>query len=126
MKVLEPGHVYELSSLDGELHQTLTFVNRALTPGAPEHPGTQNQDVLKVTIDVLEALVDRVNQLDHEKPWEGNQRIIKSITDAQRLLRLAILYHETRALEQKVNKGSVQIESLPLGPDGHIILQQSE
>lgn len=120
MKILEPGHVYQLSSLDGELSQTLTFVNRALTSGAPKHPGTQNQDVLRVTIDVLEAIVDRVNQLDSEKEWDGNLRIVKALTDAQRLLRLAILYHEERALEQKVIKGTFDIESATLGDDGHI------
>lgn len=124
MRILEPGHVYELSSLDGTLKQTLTFVNRGLTPGAPIHPGTQNQDVLKITIDVLEAVIDRVNQLDSEKSWESNPRIIKALTDAQRLLRLSILYHEERALEQKVEKNSISIENLPLGDDGHILLEK--
>lgn len=122
MKIIEPGHVYELSSLDGELCQTLTFVNRALTLGMPKHPGTQNQDVLKVTIDVLEVVIDRVNQLDAEKKWDGNSRIVKNLTDAQRLIRLAILYHEERALEQKVEKGNLTIESLPLGLDQHILV----
>lgn len=123
MKILEPGHIYELSSLDGELRQTLTFVNRALTPGSTKHPGTQNQDAIKITIDVLEVIVDRVNQLDSEKTWDGNARIIKVITDAQRLLRLAILYHEERALEQKIEKGTFQIENVSLGIDGHILIK---
>lgn len=41
MKVIEPGHVYQLEALDGVLPQVLVFVNREL---GGEHPGATSQE----------------------------------------------------------------------------------
>src|ERR1700760_4852576 len=118
MRVIEPGHVYELDHLDGDQKSRLTFVNRENTP----HEGTQTQEVLRAIADVLECLIDRTNHCDACLRWEGNDRIIKSLSEAQRQARLALLYHEQRALERKFAKGYLAPDRFPVGSDGHFSL----
>lgn len=116
MRVIEPGHVYELDTLDGEAPNRLVFVNRE--PGT-EHPGTQTQEVLRAAIDALEVLIDRTNHCDGCVRWEGNDRIVKAMSEAQRQMRLALLHHEARAMERKLDRGDLKPEAVPVGTDGH-------
>lgn len=120
MEVVEMGHRYKLWQLDGDDPQVLTFVNREK---GREHPGIQNQEALRAVIDVLECLVDRVNYLDEKKQWRCNHEILKFLTEAQRMCRNAILYHEFRALEMKSDKEQVSIENMTIGSDGHFLLK---
>ena len=59
MRVLDPGHTYQLKILDGNLgdFETLCHVKRIGTnyPGniAPAYPGTTTQEVLRAEIDRL-------------------------------------------------------------------------
>jgi hypothetical protein len=112
MKVEEPGHIYQFQTLDLEsprddrrLVDQLIFVNREK---GKEHPGTQTQDVLR-------ALIDRTMHCDNCIPWQGNPDIIHH-------MRMAIAYHEARALERKAEKGLYFPEMVVLGPDGHFSL----
>jgi hypothetical protein len=116
MRVIEPGHIYELNVLDGDTPMILRFVNRE--PGT-EHDGTQTQEVLRAEIDALETLIDRTNHCDGCLRWEGNDRIIKAMSEAQRQLRLALLYHEQRAMERKVEKAGWRPELAATEDDGH-------
>ena len=120
MRVIEPGHVYELAHLDGDSSQLLTFVNRE---EGTEHEGTQTQEVIRATIDAISCLIDRTNHCDACLRWEGNDRIIKAFSEAQRQLRLALLFHEQRVLERHMEKGILQPETLPTGSDGHFHFQ---
>ena len=116
MRVLEPGHIYELDQLDGDGSPLrLVFVNREVN----KHPGTQTQEVLRVSIDLMECLIDRTNHCDSCLRWEGNDRIIKALSEAQRQMRLALLIHEERAMERKLEKGLFSPEKVPTGSDGH-------
>lgn len=124
MKVLEPGHVYELGWLDGVTHlptdndhggypasvraNRLVFVNREGNP----HPGTQTQEVIR-------ALIDRTQHCDRCLRWEGNDQIIHH-------LRMALVLHEARALERKTIKGYIKPETITTGPDGHFDLEERE
>lgn len=108
MQILDPGHVYKLDALDGETHvaNTVIFVKRFR--GADNHPGTTNQELLRV-------LIDRVKFLDGEKPWPLNEQIIHH-------LRMALVLHEARALIRKVEKVEITPESLVTKEsDGHFI-----
>ena len=103
MKILELGHVYELNQVDGDGKELLRFVNRE--PGT-EHPGTQTQEVLR-------ALIDRTMHCDNCLRWPGNDLIIYH-------LRMALVLHEARALERKVEKGIIQPENIQTSEnDGH-------
>lgn len=118
MRVLEPGHIYELDNIDGDNKPILNFVNREV---GTEHQGTQTQEVLRCQIDSLSVLIDRTNHCDSCLRWEGNYQIIKYMSDAQRLLRLALLKHEHRAMERKMDKHGVMPEKVEVAKDGHFI-----
>lgn len=109
MKVVTPGHHYLLDNLDGSNKNVLNFVNR--NP-RQESQGTYNQEVLRV-------LIDRVNFLDRQLPWDGNKKIIHN-------LEMALVLHECRALERKVEKNKIDVTSLPVGSDGHFIFSSSD
>lgn len=105
MKVIEPGHVYQLEHLDGSGAGILVFVNRE---DGTEHEGTQTQEVLR-------ALIDRTQHCDNCLRWAGNDEIVMH-------LRQALVLHEARALERKTVKGCIEPEKVPTGPDGHFAL----
>jgi|SRR5271157_3390233 len=111
MKIIEPGHVYELTSLDGKNKEveTLRFVNREENH---EHPGTQTQEVLR-------ALIDRTMHCDNCKRWAGNDKIIRH-------LRIALALHEARAIERKAEKGVYEAEHIMISDrDGHFALVEN-
>lgn len=99
MKVIDPGHVYDLQWLDGEPFlvniveadppNRLTFVKRE-GEGYPgnvgNHPGTTMQEVLRVCI-------DRLTYLDNQKAHDYNERVVDH-------LRAAIFWLEMRAAER--------------------------
>ena len=117
MKVLEPGHIYELNQLDGDGKPLiLKFVNREK---GTEHEGTQTQEVLRMCIDILSSLIDRTNHCDSCLRWDGNDRIIKALSESQRQMRLAILYHEQRVLERKMEKHGFEPDKVITQKDGH-------
>lgn len=113
MKIIEPGHIYQLNTLDECQKEgapppepnILKFVNRE--PGT-EHPGTQTQEVLR-------ALIDRTMHCDNCMRWPGNDLIIYH-------LRMALVFHEARALERKAEKGYYAPEQMATGHDGHFEL----
>jgi len=108
MKTITEGHHYTMDSLDGVAKNEIVFVKRFR--GQENHPGTTNQEVLRV-------LLDRVKFLDKEKPWEGNKKILHH-------LRMALVLHESRALERKVEKDEVAPEFIEKCPkDGHFTLR---
>jgi hypothetical protein len=107
MKVLVPGHTYELDHLDGPNKTVLQFVSR--WPLHDPEEGVTNQEVLR-------AVIDRVQFLDSEVRWPLNDQIIWH-------LRQAIALHEARAFLRHIEKGVLHPEELPLGADGHIIIE---
>lgn len=105
MKVIEPGHIYQLQHLDGSGAGILVFVNRE--PGT-EHEGVQTQEILR-------ALIDRTQHCDSCLRWDGNDEIIKH-------LRMALALHEARALLRKTEKGRIEPEKVSTAHDGHFVL----
>lgn len=105
MKIIEPGHIYQLTHLDGSETTKLTFVNRE---EGTEHEGTQTQEVLR-------ALIDRTQHCDNCLPWAGNEEIIQH-------LRLALALHEARAIYRKAEKKLYDPENVAVDKDGHFRL----
>ena len=108
MKIIEPGHIYELAVFDGDTPVRLTFVNRE---AGQEHGGTRTQEVLR-------ALIDRTLHCDSCLRWPGNDQIIHH-------LRMALVLHEARALERKTEMGKMRPESVTTAGDGHFLLQHN-
>lgn len=69
MKVIDPGHKFELDSLDGEFKNILQFVKREGEhyPGNIGHyPGTTIQEVLRASISRLEHVNRQIPCLESE------------------------------------------------------------
>ncbi len=113
MKILEPGHIYDLGWLDKEPQageSYLIFVNRE--PGH-EHGGTQTQEVLR-------ALIDRTAHCHACLPDETvNSNIIYH-------LEIALAWHEARALMRKAKKGLYRPSEIATGDDGHFALRRDD
>jgi len=107
MKIVEPGHVYELDTLDGDGKPiVLTFVNRE---AGCEHEGTQTQEVMR-------ALIDRTKHCDNCRRWSYNDKILYH-------MRMVIALHEARALERGAEKGLYDAEFITVDrADGHFQL----
>lgn len=134
MKVVDPGHIYELDHLCSEGKETLTFIKRS--GGAiqyeEEYPGTNTQEVIR-------CLIDRTIYLNDVLPCEETE-------DAVYFLRMALKRYEDRAYRRKQEKlnrkqpkhqdgysrghgeqrdipfSEYRIEERPVGEDGHIII----
>jgi hypothetical protein len=136
MKVIDPGHIYDLTQLGGGV-QRISFVKRsggAITYEA-EWSGVQSQEVIRMLIDRTKYLRDILSSVETE--------------DAIYHLRMALFMYEVRAYRRKqegVNRrepshddserprpwrarpfedipfDEFEIELRPIGPDGHIVL----
>jgi len=118
MKIIEPGHVYQLKIMDDDgyhdpaykmpsdlssiEHDLLVFLNRE---EGHEHRGYQTQDVIC-------ALIDRTQHCDACLRWAGNDAIVFH-------LRMALALHECRAIQRKVQKGEIEPELMSVDNDGH-------
>lgn len=113
MQVIERGHIYKPemrlvdrphkdSAIIAGAEQTITFINKQ--PGQ-EHDGTTTQEVIRI-------LLDRTRHCANCMPHPVNERIIYH-------LRMALVLHESRALERKTEKGYFEPEYLAVGGDGH-------
>ena len=90
MKVIDPGHFYELDGFDGGRQLVLRFMKR-IGDGyphnvGPPYPGTNCQEVIR-------ALIDRVKYLHMQIPHPQNVVILDS-------LRGALTAFEERAAER--------------------------
>ncbi|HVX56446.1 MAG TPA: hypothetical protein VHA37_01830 [Candidatus Saccharimonadales bacterium] len=118
MKVIDPGHIYELDILDGYLVRGGGHLRFIRWPDYPHnqqspHPGTTSQEVIR-------ALIDRVQYLDQKQPSRHNVTVVDS-------LRIALLALEMQACEQRGRHGKRLIsvpEEIELAPTckvcGHI------
>jgi hypothetical protein len=84
MKVIDPGHTYQLDGLDGGEPQTIRFVKRCEPPekypgNVGSYPGTTIQEVLRV-------LIDRAQYVGRQVPCEETDLAIEAMRDAIRRL----------------------------------------
>ena len=85
-KILDPGHKYELLTLDGKMVQTLTFVKR-FDPKRPEKfPGNKNAYAGTTLQSVLQACCNRIRYLDNQIPCLENQVILNKLQEALMML----------------------------------------
>lgn len=112
MKVIEKGHIYEPKTREEfpnkpNVLQTLTFINKE---EGCEHNGTTTQEVIRI-------LIDRTRHCANCMPHRNNEQIVYH-------LRMALILHEARALERKVEKGYIMPEYIDTGEDGHYDLKE--
>lgn len=105
MRVLDPGHTYELDCLKDEGTILLGFYKDPEIHYGVHASGPSTQEVIR-------ACIDRVQALDKEKPWPGNSEIIRH-------LRMALVGFEIRALERAVENNE-PVELWPVNARGHL------
>lgn len=98
MKILDPGHEYEVENIDGSGTQKIQFVKRRdskaeLLPESQREEGIQSQELLRV-------LIDRTIYLHTEQPWQENVKIVQNLRDCLRL-------YESRAARRHIEKLSM-------------------
>jgi len=96
VRVIDPGHTYQLDGLDGGTPQTIRFVKRcdppAKYPGnVGSYPGTTIQEVLRV-------LIDRTQYVGRQRPCEETVHAIDAMREAIRLLEERAARRHGRAL----------------------------
>lgn len=119
MRIVDPGHEYEVDSLDGPAPQRIVFVKRegSMYPGnVGHHAGTTTQELLRVCIDRL-LYVNRQIACAESEACIG-------------LLRSAILLLEVRAKRRKAKsldaKRLVGIETLATcATCGHVVCSET-
>lgn len=112
MRVIDPGHLYEVENVDGDGTQRIQFVKRRgpdaeLLPEKDRLEGIQSQELLRV-------LIDRTFYLHREQPWQENVKILHHLRDALRL-------YESRAARRHIEKLSMPELADPCGKCGHIL-----
>lgn len=108
MKIIDTGHKFLLDNLESETKTTFQFYKDGKIHNGQTVNGPTCQEVIRM-------LISRVESLNEEKPWSGNDDIIYD-------LRHALAGFEARALIRHVEKENLNIEKLPLAEDGHIKL----
>jgi hypothetical protein len=115
MKIIEPGHIYELNWLDGKprgftdgafpvaewtFQNQLIFVKREgdKYPGNKgHHPGTNIQEVVR-------ALIDRVKYLDNQIQHERNTFVLQHLRAVIHQLELRAAQRHNRELRLSINE----------------------
>lgn len=119
MRVLIAGHVYELSFICDNHHehqQKEDYVPHKFQIQFVDREGLNNFEAGVQTQEILRVLIDRTMYCDNCLRWENNDKIIYH-------LRMALVLHEARALERKVEKGLIKPEQIKTGLDGHFRLE---
>jgi hypothetical protein len=75
VKVLDPGHRYELPHVDGDGTTVLTFVKR----DGEGYPGNQGHHEGVIMQEVLRALIDRATYVDQQIPCVDTEAAIKAM-----------------------------------------------
>lgn len=96
VKVLDPGHAYELDHLDSDQPwrtcETLCFVKRVGSkfPGnePPAYAGTTSQEVIRALIDRLKYVDKQIDHTDevHTQGHQHNRRALDGLRSALRAL----------------------------------------
>lgn len=112
MKVLDPGHKYQLATLDGDVNVELTFVKRnnpaSYYPGNLDaYPGTTLQEVIR-------ACLERARYVDRQSEIMGlsmpeNQRLIHH-------LRQSLVELENRAARVHGRPQDITEDQAEFGP----------
>jgi hypothetical protein len=95
VRVIEPGHVYEVQNVDGDGTQRIEFVRRrddeaAMLPQEARHEGILTQELMRVCI-------DRTLYLNAEAPCAENVTIIDNLRECLKL-------YEMRAARRSIEK----------------------
>lgn len=122
MDIIDPGHKFKLSSLDGDHEQTLQFVKRCDpdNPGGGKYPGNHDSYPGTTSQEVIRALIARLKYVDNQVKGHENTIVLL-------LLRQCLYLLEARAKRRRgevlpvISCSTTEIELEPTCPRcGHI------
>lgn len=120
LKIIDPGHKYELLTLDGDLVQTLTFVKRT-DPDPSKFPGNFNAYPGTTIQSVVRCLIERIEYLQNQIPHKNNPAIREKFLEILWLL-------EDRAAERHGRDFDYRIEDMNQMPMcshcGHVVCKE--
>lgn len=126
MKVIDPGHVYDLDWIDGEpdyLLNRLIFVKREgdkYPRNVGSHPGTQMQEVLR-------AIIDRLKYVDNQIHDEMNDNVLYHLRRAILLLEYRAAKRHGLSLPGEVLMQQHRIEDAPVCKKcGHVVCNHAD
>lgn len=104
MRVVEPGHIYEVANADGDDEQRIVFVRRRDSdaerlPDDQGHEGILSQELLRV-------LINRTLYLNDEDPCTEDVEIVHKLRDC------------LKAYESRAARRSIEKLSMPERTDG--------
>jgi cob(I)alamin adenosyltransferase len=112
MRVLDPGHRYALDNLETGGETIIQFYKDPAMHNGDGYPGPSCQEYIR-------AVIERVQVLHREKPDVENAIILYD-------LRHAIAAFEARAVRRRVEKDGLEIERIPVAPDGHLLFAATQ
>jgi hypothetical protein len=89
MRVVDPGHLYLLKSLDSDAECLIRFVKRS----GPKYPGNSTAFSGPTIQEYIRAIIDRLRYVDRQDPSDHNTAVIE-------LLRESLYLLEVRAAER--------------------------
>ena len=95
MRVIDPGHIYEVQNVDGDGSQRIEFVRRRDDEAVVLDQTSRREGIL--TQELLRVAIDRTLYLNAEGPCHENIEIIDC-------LRRALSLYESRAARRTVEK----------------------
>jgi hypothetical protein len=114
MRVIDPGHEYELTALDGGGPQRLVFVKRV----GPNYPGNGDARPGLLTQEVIRALIDRCLYMNNQGSCVETDGIIADLRSALYRFEVRAARCRGHAIELPTIDG---IERIPTCPKcGHI------
>jgi hypothetical protein len=122
MKVIDPGHRYQLDTLDGQVDVQLVFVKRE----GEKFPGNMGAHHGTTTQEVLRALIDRMQYVDQQIPWRMNQDVIAMLRESIRILEFRANERSGLSLSGHDELFRADIEKAPVCPTcGHVTCKHS-
>lgn len=112
MKVIDPGHTYELLNYDGDGSQILHFVKRM----GEGYPGNDSAYAGTLIQEVLRALIDRMTYVNKQISCDNNTRVLF-------YLRMALFQLEERAAQRhgkRFRPKAFELEQFEPGANGHL------
>ncbi len=111
MRVIEPGHVYEVQNVDGSGTQRIAFVRRRDKEGELLPEKLRREGIL--TQELLRVCIDRTLYLNAENPCREDVEIVDRLRDVLRA-------YEARAARRTIEKLSMPEKHAPC-PTCHIL-----
>lgn len=96
MKIVDPGHVYQLACLDGDETESLRFVKRCTPP--EKYPGNVGSHAGTTMQEVLRALIDRALYVGGQIPCTETELAVEAMREALWFFEVRAARRHDRAL----------------------------